>query len=181
MLSEEYIISMIDQYSKTAEGKREIAKYKSGKFNAKIAKEGSGIRSAKQMRQVGNDMKNILFNEISKIIKSFRIEDIIVGDPFKEGDNYSISIGFNEEALRRESLAPDRYPEGISNIVKLFITGYNARGAVYGVWKGHGDEEIWSLRNRDPDDFMDRAVDKFNQKYANTAKANITDKYKNNI
>ena len=181
MLSEEYILTLIEKYSKTAVGKAEIAKHKKGKFDARVATEGAQKQSLKQMAKIGNDMRNILFGKISKVIKSFRIEDIIVGDPEPQGDKYSISISFNEDALRRESLDPDRYPEGISNIVKLFITGYDARGAVYGVWKGHGDEEIWSLRHRDPDDFMEEAVEEFNSKYTDVARAETTDEYKTNI
>ena len=181
MLSEQYILSLIKQYSETPEGAKEISKFKKGKFDARIARDGERAQSVRQMRRIGMDMRNILFNKISQVIKSFRIEDIIVGVPVQDGDHYVLSIGFNEEALRRESLVPDKYPEGISNIIKLFITGYDARGAVYGVWKGNGDEEIWGLRHRDPNDFMDKAVEEFNQKYADTAKAELTDEYKNNI
>lgn len=181
MLSEEYILSLVKKYSQTAVGKAEIAKHKKGKFDARVATESTQKQSKKQMSQIGDDMKNILFNKISRVIKSFKIEDIIVGTPVPYGDQYMISISFNEDALRRESLDPDRYPEGITNIVKLFVTGYDARGAVYGVWKGHGDEEIWSLRHRDPNDFMDKAVEEFNSKYANVARAELTDEYKTNI
>lgn len=181
MLSEEYILTLIEKYSQTAAGKAEIAKRKKGKFDARVATEGAKKQSLKQMSQIGNDMRDILFRKISKIIKSFKIEDIIVGAPEPQGDKYSISISFNEDALRRESLDPDRYPDGVSNIVKLFINGYDARGAVYGVWKGHGDEEIWSLRHRDPNDFMEKAVEEFNSKYTDVARAETTNEYKTNI
>lgn len=181
MLSEEYILTLIEKYSQTAAGKAEIAKRKKGKFDARVATEGAKKQSLKQMSQIGNDMRDILFRKISKIIKSFKIEDIIVGAPEPQGDKYSISISFNEDALRRESLDPDRYPDGVSNIVKLFINGYDARGAVYGVWKGHGDEEIWSLRHRDPNDFMEKAVEEFNSKYTDVAHAETTNEYKTNI
>ena len=181
MLSEEYILTLIEKYSKTAVGKAEIAKRKKGKFDARVATEGAKKQSLKQMSQIGNDMRDILFRKISKVIKSFKIEDIIVGAPEPQEDKYSISISFNEDALRRESLDPDRYPEGVSNIVKLFINGYDARGAVYGVWKGHGDEEIWSLRHRDPNDFMEKAVEEFNSKYTDVARAETTNEYKTNI
>ena len=174
MLSEEYILTLIEKYSQTAAGKAEIAKRKKGKFDARVATEGAKKQSIKQMSQIGNDMRDILFRKISKVIKSFKIEDIIVGAPEPQGDKYSIS-------LRRESLDPNRYPDGVSNIVKLFINGYDARGAVYGVWKGHGDEEIWSLRHRDPNDFMEKAVEEFNSKYTDVARAETTSEYKTNI
>ena len=179
MFSDKEILSFIDAYSKTPKGKQEIAKQHKGKFVAEFARDdGASIRD---MKKIGDDMKFILYKRISKLIKSFKMEDIIVGSPTREDGVYSISIGFNEDALKRESLAPDMYPEGVSNIVKLFVNGYSARGAVFGVWKGHGDEEIWSLRRRDPNNFMDMAVDEFNQKYVNIAKSHVTDEYKNHI
>lgn len=180
MLSEEYILSLIEKYSKTPAGKAEIAKYKNGKFDARVATEGAEALSVRQMKQIGNDMRDILFNKISKVIKSFRIENIIVEKPVVKDNQYEIKISFDESALQRDSLDPDKYPEGVSNIVKLFINGYDARGAVYGVWKGHGDEEIWSLRHRNPNDFMDEAVEAFNNKYANVARAELTGEYTNN-
>lgn len=179
MLSEEYILSLIKKYSQTSVGKAEIAKYKKGKFDARVATEGAEKQSKRQMRQIGDDMKEILFGKISKSIKSFRPESIIVEEPVANGNQYEIKIRFDESALQRDSLDPDKYPDGVSNIIKLFINGYEARGAVYGVWKGHGDEEIWSLRHRDPNDFMEKAVAEFNSKYVNVARAELADEYKN--
>ena len=178
MLSEEYIASLIKKFSQTAAGKAEISKHKKGKFDARIATEGAKKRSARQMTEIGNDMRNILFSQISKVIESFHVEDIIVADPVLQGDQYMIVVSFNEEALHRDSLDPDSYPEGISNIIKLFATGYDASGAVRGVWQGHGDEEIWSLRHRGPNNFMNDAVDAFNKKYTNVARAELTGEYK---
>lgn len=180
MLSEEYILSLIEKYSKTPAGKAEIAKHKKGKFDARVATEGAEALSVQQMKQIGNDMRDMLFGKISKVIKSFRIENIIVEKPVVKDNQYEIKIRFDESALQRDSLDPDKYPEGVSNIIKLFINGYDARGAVYGVWKGHGDEEIWSLRHRNPNDFMDEVVEAFNNKYANVARAELADEYKNN-
>lgn len=181
MLSEEYILSLIKTYSKTPEGKSEIAKQNNGKFIPRVARSDVSKQSVKQMKKIGEEMKDILFEKTSQIIKSLNKEDIIVGEPVRRDGQYSISIGFNEEALRRESLDPENYPAGITNIVKLFISGYDARGAVYGVWKGHGGEEIWSLRHRDPSDFMERAVEEFNNRHTNVARAETTKEYKTNI
>ena len=182
MLSEKHIYSLIEKYSKTNAGKAEIAKYIGNRdFIAKPAGGKSYELSEEQMIKIGNDMKDILFKKISSLIKSFRLEDIIVKTPVVQNDQYVVSIGFNEEALKRESLDPVRYPEGVENIVKLFITGYNARASVYGVWKGHGEEEIWSLRHRDPNSFMDDAVEEFNNKYKSVALAELTKDYKTNI
>ena len=181
MISEGQILFLIEKYSKTKTGKAEIAKVKKGKFVAAYAGDGVQKQSRSKMIQIGEDMKNILFRKISEVIKSFKPEDIIVGDLDWQDGQYVIQIGFNEDALRRESLDPETYPEGISNIVKLFINGYDASGYVYGVWKGHGDKEIWSLRHRDPNDFMDQAVEEFNNKYASIAKADLSEDYKTNI
>ena len=182
MLSEEYILSLIKKYSKTPLGKSEIAKHKKRGFTPRYA-DGTAAQaqSVKQMNRIGSDMKNILFNNISKFIESFQLDDIIVNSPVLQGNQYMISIEFNEDALQRKSLDPDRYPDGITNIIKLFVNGYDARGAVYGVWEGHGDNEVWSLRHRDPNDFLERAVSEFNSKYANIARAEVAAEYKNNV
>ena len=181
MLSEQQILSLVKQYAKTATGKQEIAKRIKGKFDPRVTTAAAHRRSIQQMTQIGDDMKEILFKKISKVIRSIKKDDIIVGKPVRQGAQYTLSISFNEDALRRDSLNPELYPDGVTNIVKLFINGYDARGAVYGVWKGHGDKEIWSLRHRDPGDFMEKAVAEFNTKYAGTATAETSAAYKTTI
>lgn len=181
MLSDKYILSLIKKYADTPTGKKKIAEHQKGVFRAEYAKGNTSSKSIKEMSQIGQDMRDILFEKISKVVKSFRIEDIIVDPPVYSEGKYTISISFNKEALHRDSLAPERFPEGISNIIKLFVNGYDARAGVLGVWKGHGDEEIWSIRHRDPNSFMSDAVDEFNKKYTNIARAELGDEYKTNI
>lgn len=185
MLNEKDVLNLIQKYANTPEGKAKIKEAMGGKaFKARYAEDVSPKKTKKQMMQIGEDMKQILFDHInggsSKIIKSFKIDDIIVGHPVLMQDGrYKIEISFNEDALRRKSLDPQSYPNGIDNIVKLFVTGHKLPGAVKGVWEGHGEEEIWSRRNREPNDFMERAVQAFNDKYSeDVVCAELYDEYK---
>ena len=178
MFSDEYILSLIKKYAQTPNGKAEIAKKKSGKFVANWAPNDNSGLTESRARKIGEDMKDILFEKISSVIKSFKKEDIIVSVPRLEQGKYSLSISFNEDALRRESLDPGRYPEGVTNVVKLFITGYDARASVHGVWKTHGNVEIDSLTHREPNDFMEIAVAEFNNKYTGVAVAKTSNGYK---
>lgn len=179
MISEKKIFELIEEYAKTRTGKEEIAKRKSGRFIAAPAEENSRQPTEEYMLKVGEDMKTILFNHISRFIKSFKIGDIIVESPL-QGSNgeYTISIGFDEDAVRRKSLDPEKYPDGLTNIVKLFVTGYSARGTVRGVWEGHGDAVIESLKERRANDFLEQAVAEFNKKYDGNAKAKTKGSYK---
>ena len=171
MSLEDEINQMLEDYINSPAGKKAIKQY----LASKPDDDKSDI---KEMKKIGEDMKDILYEQISQVIKSFKKTDIIVGTPVWNGNAYELPIQFNEEALHRDSLNPEEYPEGVSDIVRLFVYGYTAKGSVRGVWKGHGDEEIWSVSHREPNDFMDSAVKVFNLKYKNTAKAVLDDKYK---
>ena len=179
LLSQKDILALIEEFSKTPEGAKEIKQYVKGEF---IAQEVSDTHAKsvddEDITLICQDMKNILFKHISKMIKSFRPEDIIVSPPKVENGICEVEICFDEEALHRKSLDPKRYPEGIHDIVKLFVTGYHAKGAVKGVWEGHGDDEIWSRRSREPSNFMDLAVKEFNRKYGQVALAELGEDYR---
>ena len=180
MLSDTQILEYIKKFSQTSHGKQEIQKVYKGKFVPKYTTDGAKPMTIKQMKQIGEEMKKILFYEISKLIESFKYDDIIVSKPTFIGDSYMINISFDEQALKRESLDPSTY-QGVDNIVKLFVHGYDAGGSVRGVWKGHGSDVIWSLRKREPDDFMDDATNIFNKQYKGIAHAELLKEYKNNI
>lgn len=187
-MDEKYILTLIRRYAKTPEGKANIKEAMGGKpFVAQYVGKSVPKQTNKQMMKIGEEMKQILFDHInggsSKIIKSFKKDDIIVGRPVLMGDGrYRIDIYFNEDALRRKSLNPDAYPDGIDDIVSLFVTGYEAAGAIRGVWEGHGNEEIWSRRSRKPNDFMSKAVQAFNNKHsAEIVQAELYEKYKTTI
>ena len=179
LLSKKEILALIEEYSKTPEGAKEIKKHVKGEF---IAQEVSDTHvksvDGEDIDEMCQDMKMILFKHISRLIKSFQPEDIVISPPEVKDGMCEVKICFNEEALRRKSLDPGRYPEGINDIVKLFVTGYHARGAVRGVWEGHGDGEVWSRRSREPSNFMSLAVKEFNRKYGQVAFAELGEDYK---
>ena len=181
MFSEKEILSFIEQYSKTSEGKKEIQKHIKGEF---IPKYPTGrknfVKSIEEAKVIAEDMKQILFKHISAVINSFELDDIIVEAPFEgELSGFVIKVRFDSEALQRKSLRPDLYPDGLEDIVSLFVHGYDTDKTVYGIWEGHGDTPIFSRKNREPNDFMKKAVDEFNGKHGLVAKAELEPAYKN--
>ena len=86
------------------------------------------------------------------------------GDPVKVGDNkYQISVSFDGN-MRRDSLAPDYFDEGIENIAALLNKGYSAKHTIYGTWPGHGYADyfnIGSLRQREGAHFIEGAIRAF--------------------
>ena len=94
------------------------------------------------------------------------LENIVFDKPvvIKTGGNrkvnkYSIGILFIGDP-HRDSLDQNRY-DGIDNIFYLLNDGYNARNTVRGVWKGHGNNEIESLQNREGAHFVESAIKRF--------------------
>ena len=108
------------------------------------------------------------------------MDDIVISDfIFNEEGKLTIKISFKEGSLQRESLRPDLYPDGLENIVLLFAHGYDANG-IRGQWKNSKSypAHINSLRHRDPNGFLQDAVDEFNSKGGNIAKAVLEAKYR---
>lgn len=191
MLSDKEILRLIEEYSKTPTGKKEIEKRCPGKFVAQYATGKSGARTTvDEMKKLGEEMADILHRHIitdtktahGEGLQSFSRSSIIVGEPKlvpTDKGKYLLEISFDEAALRRESLNPDKY-DGVENIIKLFVTGYHAGGVVRGKWRGHGDEIISSLPDRESNDFLNNAVREFNSSHGGNAMAIIREEYKNN-
>ena len=173
-LSQAELEAVIEKVSRTREGKTAISSA-IGKKNAKfVARFDDGSSKAKADRDKMNlkaeEMKEVLFRHLTadtqadgrRGLADFPKDAIIIGKPVAIGNtgDYRIDISFDADSLRRQSLSPDAYPEGITDIISLFVHGYNAKGSVVGSW--HGADDVWSLRHRDPNDFMSRAVDEFN-------------------
>ena len=173
-LSKAELEAVIEKVSRTREGKAAISSA-IGKKNAKfVARFYDGSSKAKADRDKMNlkaeEMKEILFRHLTadtqtdgrRGLADFPKDAIIIGKPVAIGNtgDYRIDISFDADSLRRQSLSPDAYPEGITDIISLFVHGYNAKGSVVGSW--HGEDNVWSLRHRDSNDFMARAVEEFN-------------------
>ena len=191
-LSQAELEAVIEKVSRTREGKAAISSA-IGKKNAKfVARFDDGSSKAKADRDKMNlkaeEMKEVLFRHLTadtqtdgrRGLADFPKDAIIIGKPVAIGNtgDYRIDISFDADSLRRRSLSPDAYPEGITDIISLFVHGYNAKGSVVGSW--HGDDNVWSLRHRDSNDFMARAVEEFNDNNNGDGfvQAVLMDKYK---
>lgn len=167
---------MCENYIKTPEGQKLVAHRKDDIISGKASAVGSGIVTLETMKLMGQKMKDILYGEIVNVIPSFDIGAIEISEPQKQSDgNYGISITIASNALHRDSLWQDGYPNGVDNIVLLFEKGWSASNSVYGKWHG---KNISSRVYNPPNDFMQRAVDAFNSYAVKGAKAELGDTYK---
>ena len=120
-------------------------------------------------------MKRMLYTQVSEVIPSVSLDDIVVSEPIQMSDGmWKIYVGFNEEAMHRDSLWQNEYPEGVNNIAVLFSNGYKASNNVYGMW--HGNTTVSRLQ-RSPNDFMGKAVAEFNMGAPIGVTANYSSRY----
>lgn len=171
MISQNEIMKLVKEYAKSPEGKAEIKRVYGIDYDEKFTKATA--------RSYGEKMKRILFAHINSKIKSFDIKDIIVSEVFTDSNGKdSITISFSEEALKRKSLRPDLYPDGLENIVLLFAHGYHTRHPIYGTWeKPSGNINVWGKRSREPSGFLHDAVAEFNAMASGIAFAALDEKY----
>jgi hypothetical protein len=172
MITEKYIMKRVSEWASTDAGKAAIkAKY--------------GIdydeKADAALRKYAEMMKNILYKHTHDLIKSISRDDIEIGELHTNDDGKAeIKISFKEGSLQRESLRPDKYPDGVENIVLLFAHGYDAGAAVKGVWVGSKSypHVITSKQHREPNDFLQDAISEFNAKSGGIAQAVLEDRYK---
>jgi len=176
MYSADSFTRMCENYIKTPSGQRLVAQRKDDIINGKASAVGSGIVTLETMKLMGQKMKDILYGEIVNVIPSFDFGAIEVSEPQKQADgNYGISISISSNALHRDSLWQEGYPNGVDNIVPLFEKGWSANNSVYGEWHG---KNIKSRVFSPPNNFMQQAVDVFNSYAVKGAKAELGDAYK---
>ncbi|MFA5625536.1 MAG: hypothetical protein WC966_10865 [Bradymonadales bacterium] len=119
-------------------------------------------------------MRQILFEKVKPVISSVSLDDILVGEPVEDKDGgYSLSISLQN--VQRESLQPEKYPDGVEDIVLHFSRGWSARGVVRGTWRGV--DGVWSRRSRDANPFVHDAIREFNEKAKGVAVASATAEY----
>jgi len=175
MISEEYIMGLLKQFAASPEGKAEIKKQYRKEYD------GGGGQAVERI-MVAREAKQILHTFIKKHIPSIKLEDLVLSNPVMDEKGRTVlKISFRSGALRRESLDPDRYPEGIEDIVLHFTHGWNAKARIGGIWKhpdGKRGRKVWSRQTRKPGDFLKRAVNEFNRKhYCGYAYAELDEKY----
>lgn len=163
MITEDYINKLIEEYAKSPAGKAEIKRKTGITYTDKSP--------TSMLKAYGEQMKYILYNHVSALIKSITLDDIIVQNPYMDSDGlWRLEISFREGSLHRDSLDDNDYPEGLNNIVLLFAKGYHARDYVYGLWNTTGNptshwvywRDVRSRKDRDGSDFLIQAVNEFN-------------------
>lgn len=167
MISKQKIMELVKEYAKSEEGKAAIKETYGIAYDEKFNKQ--------KARAYVKQMRDILYSHVSTLIKSLAKEDILVGKvECDEKGRWTAKISFAEGALRRESLAPNLYPDGLQDIVLLFERGYHASHSLHGEW--HGDI-VASRVSREPNGFLQDAVDEFNRKNSAVATASLAGVY----
>lgn len=185
MALEKYIMQKVKEFAASSKGKA-LIKEKTGL----IYDEKMNVKEF--VKKAAQDMRDILYYHIhhdnqrypgTPVVNTLKHEDIIVGAVgHDETGRKTINVGFDENSLHRESLWEEAFPEGIDNIILLHARGYDAKSVVYGLWMIH--DEWWmnpwvaSITHRDPNDFLQRAVAEFNEKYKGYAVAELQGEYK---
>lgn len=193
MFSDQEILDIVKKYARTSGGKQAITDYKKthklpnpSKFTAEYAKpnkSGHYVKTIAELEKIANDLKSIVYKHIvSDTASQDRLglselneSVIIVGDVQISGDTATVQLYFDKSQLHRDSLQSEWF-DGIDDIIKLFVTGYDARRGVFGPWDSQG-VEVWSLMHRDSNDFLERAVNEFNRKYSEKAVAAVDPYY----
>lgn len=178
MISEKTIMDIIEKYAESESGKKQI-------------KEKYGIDyDGKTLRKYGKRMKEILYQAIKGVMSeqnsrggdahqsfsSFPEDGIIVGNVTKgKGGILTVKISFSDEAISRDSFTAGS--GGLKNIILLFTKGYNIDSAHLprGNWRG---QSVVAKKHREPNDFLQRAIDKFNTEVGGDAIAVLADEYK---
>lgn len=164
------ITDELNKWASSPAGKKRLAEenikaLKAGRSFGKAGKSGVQINRA-MVKQYAEDMIDHI---LAKLPDSLRDSPTpITRASFNEpvikldGDTFEVKISFRPDAVHRDSLAPDRWEDGIENIAVHLSNGWSARGAVRGEWHG---SETWSRAKFSGDSFMREAVEDFNQQH----------------
>lgn len=175
------IMSKVNKYSKTKEGKQKIKEcinnYRSQ--GRRTTAGGGQILTDAIIVQISEELIRIMKETANakQLPESVRkhFDSLVCSQPVyfgKDNSKCKVEVSFTDD-LSRFSLmitkgekAGQRTGEGIKNIVSLFDTGYTANKAVYGTWDGHEDlGVIKSKTSREGQGFIKEAVDTFNRQY----------------
>lgn len=174
VLSERYVLKLLQQYVKSKTGKEPG-------FQAKID-------------EVLQNIRQEFIKVVSNVITSFRGDDVFISMGERDSNgNVRASINVNKDALRRESLhyinkdMSIGHGDGVEDILALFTHGYTISKRPYGFWArdqrtsdlGSPLVRIGALMHRDPNPFLSEFVDRMNMRYDGVCKVSLNDKYKN--
>lgn len=184
-LSSADILSKVDAWSKTPEGKRRIQakldEYK--KQGRTTTRAGASIRTERTMYEAAAKMISVMQGAArdaglpDSVLAHFN--SLYASAPKALGDGiYVVFINFGDD-LSRESLENEYDYGGVNNIVALFNNGAHAKNYIYGWWNGHAptgntgfrsggsDSYAWvrSKKDREGLHFIQQAVNDFNGNY----------------
>lgn len=159
------ILAKADKCMKTPDKKKEIQKVVDSKMsNKEINKiKAAANRFVEILKRCIDDCSGINFANGSLGNTAISaLKNIEVGEVSKSHGNNVYSIPINFVGSRsRKSLDPDKYTQGIEDIVALLNNGYSADGSAFGVWQGHTDKPIHSFRDRKGAYFIENAIHQF--------------------
>lgn len=85
------------------------------------------------------------------------------------GSDYLTTIDFKGD-FKRESVAPNKWPEGVDNILVLLNNGYSANNRLWGSWKsktlGGGTQRIQTISQREGAQFVQGAISSFQSEFS---------------
>ncbi len=171
----------LDKFLKSATGRKKVAEARTAALKAgkKFGVGDSAVSTQKAIKHA-EELREIVWDALPPVLKwgenAIDINDIHIGKPtvLANGD-IEVDLTFDRDAVHRDSLYPEKYPEGVDNIVRLFSVGYSTDQRVFGRWKG---ENIPSALRLGGSAFMQQAVAEFNDKYtSNGTKATLDPSY----
>lgn len=114
----------------------------------------------KDADKLADEMKMVLLAHLSDSLKSLTMSDFEEPE-FKIVDEEAVmTIRFRPDSVSRPSLDPEKYPNGIADIVVHLDHGWDAKRVTGGLW--HGEYHL-SRQHSERQDFLQDAVDEFNR------------------
>lgn len=167
------IESKLAAFLKSPAGEKKIAEAKKSavKEGRPFGQPSGTVISKAAAAKAGHEMREILHQHlVAAGLGSISLQDIYVSEPKPYKDGYEVAVWFEPDAVKRASLDPYRFPEGVDNIVRLFSHGWDTRdGRVSGIWHG---EYTYNKTISEPKPFMQEAVNAFNQSHVENAELN---------
>lgn len=152
----EAINAKLEAWSKTKAGQKVLAA--AGK-KALLGAIRNGEKP-KDADKLADEMKTVLLAHLPDSLKSLTMSDFEEPE-FKIVDEEAVmTIRFRPDSVSRPSLDPEKYPNGIADIVVHLDHGWDAKHVTGGLWHG---EYYLSRQYAERQDFLQDAVDEFNR------------------
>lgn len=150
------INAKLDAWAKTKSGQKVLAA--AGK-KALIGAIRNGEKP-QDAEKLADEMKAVLLAHLPDSLQSLTMSDFAEPE-FKVVDDEAVMvIRFLPGAVYRPSLNPEKYPNGIADIVVHLDHGWDAKHVTGGLW--HGEYHL-SRQHSARQDFLQDAVEEFNR------------------